>query len=124
MNHQHPQPQPLAQVGTAYDLQRIAEAASRKQRDEGPRIAAAPQSPVEAAFSKMDETLSALRNVVQRLTGRLDSVLSRTGSGANGTSGEAPVNTIAPLVEAMGQRNAQISGHVAALEELERRLAL
>ncbi len=117
MNH----PNSLAHIGgVPTALQRAADEAART----GQFISPAPQSPVEAAFSQMDETLNSLHNVVQRLAGRLDSVLSRTGGGVNGATGEAPVNTIAPLVEAMGQRNAQISGHVAALEELERRLAL
>lgn len=120
----------LAHIGAgpvphAYDLQRVAEAAAQKARSESVQIAPAPQSQVEAALSQVDAGMQDLQNTIKRISGRLEPVLLVACVTAEGSAQKAePAATPVPLVRRLNAMAAQLRQECAALQDLERRLAL
>ncbi|MFC4927822.1 hypothetical protein [Delftia deserti] len=125
MNHSNS----LAHIGAgpvphAYDLQRVAEAAAQKARSESVQIAPAPQSQVEAAISQVDAGMQDLQNTIKRITARLEPALSAAGISAEGSAQQAEPASSTPLVRRINALAAQLRHDCAALQDLERRLAL
>lgn len=121
MNH----PNSLAHIGSGPTvLQRAAESVARGAAYEGVQIASSPQSQVEAALSQIDAGMEDLQNTVKRLFGRLEPVLSAAGISAEGSAHEAEPASPTPLVRRLNGLATELRKDCAALQELERRLAL
>ena len=121
MNH----PNALGHVGASSSaLQRLADEADRKLR----AVQGQPISPVEVALGQIDAGLRDLRETVQRLSSQLGPVLSPISSigpdGSTGTAGGPVPAAQAPLVDRVDALAAQLRQDCAALQDLERRLAL
>ncbi|WP_250438762.1 hypothetical protein [Delftia tsuruhatensis] len=114
--------------------QEIAEQRGTSARDrllsagrqyEGTQIAPAPQSQVEAALSQVDAGMQDLQNTIKRISGRLEPVLLVACVTAEGSAQKAePAATPVPLVRRLNAMAAQLRQECAALQDLERRLAL
>lgn len=91
---------------------------------EGTRIVPAPQSQVEAALSNIDAGMEDLQNTIRRITGRLEPVLSAAGISAEGSAHEAEPASPTPLVRRLNDLATELRKDCAALQDLERRLAL
>lgn len=122
MNHSNS----LAHLGSGPTvLQRAAEAVARGAAYEGVQIAPAPQSQVEAALSQIDAGMEDLQNTIKRISGRLEPVLLVACVTAEGSAQKAePAATPVPLVRRLNAMAAQLRQECAALQDLERRLAL
>ncbi len=107
--------------------QEIAEQRGTSARDrllsagrqyEGTQIAPAPQSQVDAGMQD-------LQNTIKRISGRLEPVLLVACVTAEGSAQKAePAATPVPLVRRLNAMAAQLRQECAALQDLERRLAL
>lgn len=115
----------LAHLGSGPTvLQRAAEAAARGAAYEGVQIAPPPQSQVEAALSNIDAGMEDLQNTIRRISGRLEPVLSAASASAEGSAHEAEPASPTPLVRRLNELATQLRKDRAALQDLERRLAL
>lgn len=117
-------PYPLNNLGAgptpgATALQRAADEAART----GQFIAPAPQSQIEAALSLIDAGMQDLQNATKRIHGRLEPVLTEACVNAEVGEQAAPVSST-PLVRRFNAIAAQLRQECAALQDLERRLAL
>ena len=120
MNHSNS----LAHLGSGPTaLQRAAESVARGAAYEGVQIAPAPQSQVEAALSQIDAGMHDLQNATKRIHGRLELVLTEACVNAEAGDQAAPVSST-PLVRRLNAMAAQLRQECAALQDLERRLAL
>lgn len=90
---------------------------------EAAQIAPAPQSQVEAALSQIDAGMHDLQNATKRIHSRLEPVLSEACVNAEVGEQAAPVSST-PLVRRLNAMAAQLRQECAALQDLERRLAL
>ena len=118
-------PHPLNNLGAgptpgATALQRAADEAVRT----GQFISPAPQSQVEAALSQIDAGMEDLQNTIKRITGRLEPVLSAPGISAEGSTHPAEPASSTPLVRRLNDLATELRKDCAALQDLERRLAL
>ncbi|QQB48423.1 hypothetical protein [Delftia acidovorans] len=121
MNHSNS----LAHLGSGPTvLQRAAESVARGAAYESAQIAPAPQSQVEAALSNIDAGMEDLQNTIRRISGRLEPVLSAAGVSAEGSAHEAEPASPTPLVRRLNELATQLRKDRAALQDLERRLAL
>lgn len=84
-----------------------------------------PLSAVEGAMSKLDELTEDLGTAIANISDRLQPVLtpSSKGAGENGSM-HAETSLPSPLVERINRQSARIRATLAALNDLERRLAL
>lgn len=85
---------------------------------------AQPVSQVEAALSNVDAGMDDLKNIIRRITGRLEPVMSAAGISAEGSAHEAEPASSTPLVRRLNELANQLRQDCAALQDLERRLAL
>lgn len=86
---------------------------------------AQPVSPIEVALGHIDASLRDLRETVQRLSLQLAPVLSpSSGAGQDGQPGGPVPAAQAPLVDRVDALAAQLRKDCAALQDMERRLAL
>ncbi|WP_448677302.1 hypothetical protein [Delftia acidovorans] len=91
---------------------------------EGTQAAGTPVSRVDAAISQVTVNVRDLQATIQRLSVRLGPVLNATGSGSNGTE-KGPVPAApTPLVGHIEDLSEQLRESCAALQDMERRLAL
>ncbi|KFJ12589.1 hypothetical protein DR66_4266 [Delftia acidovorans] len=91
---------------------------------EGTQAAAIPVSQVEAALSRIDAGMEDLQNTIRRISGRLEPVLSAAGVSAEGSAHEAEPASPTPLVRRLNDLATELREDCAALQDLERRLAL
>ncbi|PJO37648.1 hypothetical protein CTI10_015275 [Delftia acidovorans] len=85
---------------------------------------AQPVSQVEAALSNIDAGMEDLQNTIRRISGRLEPVLSAAGVSAEGSAHEAEPASPTPLVRRLNAMATQLRESCAALQDMERRLAL
>lgn len=85
---------------------------------------AKPVSPVEMAVGHIDGGLRELAGIIQRLTHRLSPVLTPDCDRAQGEGNNPAPVAPAPLVGRIGDLSDQLIESCAALQDLERRLAL
>ncbi|KAA9158503.1 hypothetical protein F3K36_29740 [Delftia sp. BR1] len=85
---------------------------------------AQPLSQVEAALSNVDAGMEDLKTTIRRISGRLEPVMSAAGISAEGSVHEAEPASSTPLVRRLNDLAAQLRQDCAALQDLERRLAL
>lgn len=85
---------------------------------------AQPVSQVEAALSQIDAGMQDLQNTIERITGRLEPVLSAGEISAEGSAEQAQPASSTPLVRRLNHLAANLRKDCAALQDLERRLAL
>lgn len=85
---------------------------------------AQPISQVDSAVGQVSANLCDLQATIQRLTTRLGPVLNPPGIGSNGADKGALLATPAPLVGHIEDMSDQLRESCAALQDLERRLAL
>lgn len=85
---------------------------------------AQPVSQVEAALSNVDAGMDDLKNTIRRISGRLEPVMSAAGISAEGSAHEAEPASSTPLVRRLNELANQLRQDCAALQDLERRLAL
>lgn len=121
MNHSNS----LAHLGSgplpgATALQRAADEAART----GQFISPAPQSQVETVLARVDAGMEDLQNAIKRITGRLEPVLSGPFVTAEGGAQQAEPACSVPLVCRLNALATQLRKDCAALQDLERRLAL
>ncbi len=91
---------------------------------EGTPAAAIPVSQVEAALSQIDAGMEDLQNTIKRITGRLEPVLLVVCVTAEGSAQTAEPAAPVPLVRRLNAMATQLRQDCAALQDLERRLAL
>lgn len=91
---------------------------------EAAQIAPAPQSQVEAALNQIDAGKQDLQSTIKRIAGRLDPVLSAVGISAEGGAQQAEPASSTPLVRRLNDLATELRKDCAALQDLERRLAL
>ncbi|SOE35262.1 hypothetical protein [Delftia acidovorans] len=85
---------------------------------------AQPISQVDSAIGQVSDNMCDLQATIQRLTTRLGPVLNPPGIGSNGTDKAPLPATPAPLVGRIEDLSEQLREACAALQDLERRLAL
>ncbi|WP_353175759.1 hypothetical protein [Delftia acidovorans] len=85
---------------------------------------AQPVSQVEAALSNVDAGMDDLKNTIRRISGRLEPVMSAAGISAERSAHEAEPASSTPLVRRLNELANQRRQDCAALQDLERRLAL
>ena len=118
-------PNALAHLGAATALgtsalQRAADAAARNQFV----AIQAPQSQVEAVLARVDAGMGDLQDTIKRITGRLEPVLSGPLVTAEGGAQQAEPACSVPLVCRLNALATGLRKDCAALQDLERRLAL
>ena len=85
----------------------------------------APQaSPVEEALSRLESQAAQLRDIVGRMSTRLNPVLIPSGTGGESSQAPGPCPLPAPLVSKIDGLTEFLSHSYADLLEMERRLAL
>lgn len=120
MNHSASpgKPRTLTDVAKSYG----PEDAMRRQHA---AVDAQPVRPVEVALGQIDAGLWDLHETIQRLSAQLGPVLSPiTSVGQNGQPDGPVLAAQAPLVDRVDALAAQLRQDCAALQDLERRLAL
>lgn len=83
-----------------------------------------PVSPVEEALIRLESQAAALRDLVCRMTTRLNPVLTPTGAGANNPHNQDPKPLPAPLVSKIDDLTDSLCSSYIDLQEIDRRLAL